>query len=126
MFGTKMARSYLDAKLCFDLWIETGSVYKTRLVLRDKYKIFNPKNGKMPSQMGVWSSAARYMLQSPEDARKQVEQVWRANGEILSDEEWNKMLYERAMYIFRKKKLNQYFDEHPELRKYKHEKPSKV
>ena len=66
------------------------------------------------------------MLQSPEDARRQVEQVWRANGEILSDEEWNKMLYERAMYIFRKKKLNQYFDEHPELRKYKHEKPSKV
>lgn len=122
MFGTKMARSYLDAKLCFDLWIETGSINKTQMMLLNKHGLRNPKTGGIPSQMGVWSSAARYMLQYPDEAKKKVEQVWKANGEILSDEEWRKMLFHRAKYIFRKKRLEAYLQDHPELRKYLHEK----
>lgn len=121
MFGTKMAKSYLDAEKCFNLWIETGSVYKTQLQLKERYGIVNYKTGKLASPMGVWGAASRYMLLNSEYCKSKVAEVWRANGEILKDQEWNKMLFDRAKYVFRKKRLMKYMAEHPELRIFLHD-----
>ena len=115
-----MAKSYLDAEKCFNLWIETGSIDKARKQLKIQYGIVNPKTGALASPMGVWGAAYRYMLSNPEYCRSKVNEVWRANGEILKDHEWDEIRFSRAKYVFRKKRLMKHLEENPELRIFLH------
>jgi hypothetical protein len=117
-FGMKNTKTVLDPKQCFDLWIETGSVYKARLVLKSKYGIVNPETGKLITAMGLWDAAWRYVLENMVEARKSVEQTWRANGQLLSDAEWYKIVTKRAVYLYSPSKLEKFLARHEYLRPY--------
>lgn len=62
---------YLDEKLCFDLWNQTGSVSKavTRIA---ELGVRDPESGKAPSRRGVEIAAKRYALRNIEESRQQV------------------------------------------------------
>lgn len=101
---------FLDGQRCFELWVITGSLYKTQKILQDE-GVFNPKTERIPTVMGIWNAAWRWGLENKDEAKKMVADVYRANGEILSDEEWKEMLDDKAMYLYSKKKYNQFVDE---------------
>lgn len=117
-FGMKNKKTVLDPKLCFELWIETGSVYKARLVLKSKYGVVNPESGKLITAMGLWDAAWRHVLDNMVEARKSVESAWRANGEILSDVEWYNLVAKRAAYLYSPSRLEKFLNRHEYLRPY--------
>lgn len=107
----------LDPKLCFELWMRTGSVYKTAIVLKNEYNKFNPATGKPYSHMGIWESANSYLLDNMVEARKAVEDVWKANGRLLSDADWYKIVIEKARYLS-PKKYKAFMEKHQYLTPY--------
>lgn len=113
----RRTKAFLDPKTCFDLWIETSSVYKVAKVL-DNQGIVNPKSGRAPSHMAVWGSAWRYVLLNLADGRKQVEAVWKANGELLTDQMWYPMVISKAKYLYTPKKFKEFIDKHSYLTPY--------
>lgn len=116
--GMKHKKKFLDHKLCFDTWIECGSVYKTRYILRDRYGIVNPNTGKLLTAMGVWGAAWNYVLENLVEARKSVELAWRANGEILTDVDWYKLVIGKAKYLYPPKKYAEFIEKHKYLTPY--------
>ena len=116
--GLKTNKKILEPKLCFDLWIETGSTYKTCRVLRDRYGVINPATGKMVTAMGVWDAAWRYILENMVEGRKGVSDVWRANGEILEDRDWYPLVIRVAKYLYYQKKVAKWMEKHSYLTPY--------
>jgi hypothetical protein len=102
MIGMDKNKQFLDDKRCFDLWIETNSLYKAQAVLA-REGLINPKTGRPPTVMGIWTAAWRWGIANPQDARKLVGDVYHANGEILSNEEWDVIIQEKRAYLFAKK-----------------------
>lgn len=96
--GLIRRRRMLDPKLCFEIWSRTNSIYKGPQVLRDEYGMVK-ENGMMFSPTGFWHSANLYVIEHPVEARKIFENVWRANGVIIKDEDWYKFLLEKAAYL---------------------------
>lgn len=114
-----MTKKYrrLDPKLCFETWMETGSVYKSARALHDKYGIYNKDTGKPFSHQGVWESANSYLLNNMIEARKYVESVWKANGELLTDQDWYRIVLEKANHLPRKK-YEAFLEQHKYLTPY--------
>ena len=117
MIGKKAPNRHLDPKLCFELWNQAGSVYKVPHILREKYGIFNPKTGKNYSQQGVFLAAGTYVTEHLVEAKEVVAQVWKANGQLLSDPEWYKMVLDKAKYLS-KKQYKIFIESHPYLTPY--------
>lgn len=118
MIGKKYIKGYLDPKLCFDLYVETGSIYKVVKILHNR-NIVNPKTGKAPTPMGVWQTAWRYILANMVEGRKGIESAWRANGELLTDKDWYKIVVEHARYAYRKtRKFDEFMEQHKYLTPY--------
>lgn len=105
-------KQFLDSKLCFDTWVECGSILKTRKRLRDIHGITNPNTGKLVTAQGVWESAWTYAISNLEYSRKRVEMIWRAKGHLLSDEDWYKLVIPKAKYIYSPKKFLDFMDVH--------------
>ncbi len=118
MIGMKKIKVWLDPKESFDAWIESGSVYKARYIMRDKYGKVNPSSGKIASHEGIWDAAWRYVLDNPIEARKQINDVWKANGELLDDTRWNTMVIRRARYLYSDKRYSAYLAKHSYLTPY--------
>lgn len=116
--GMARKRKLVDGKLCFDTWIETGSVYKTAEILARTHGIVNPATGKPLSAMGIWQSAWTYALDHLPEGRKGVESVWRANGELLSDKDWYTLIISKARYIFGAKKFKKFMETNAYLKPY--------
>lgn len=96
--GLVRRKRMLDPKLCFELWARTGSIYKVPMVLKNEYGMVR-ENGNLYSATGIWHSANLYVTTEPLAARKVFEDVWRANGVIIKDEDWYKFLLEKAAYL---------------------------
>jgi len=111
----------LDPKLCFDLWIETGSVYKVPVVLKNKYGLYNEKTGQLFSPQGVWNAAGHYVIEHMAEARKSVEEVWKANGMLLNDKEWYRIVLERSNYLS-KSTFDKFIEKHSYLKPYLNDK----
>jgi len=118
MIGMKMTKKILDPKVCFDLWIETGSVYKIPAILKERYGIYNDRTGNLVTPMGVWDAAWRYTLDNLVDSRQMVAQVWKANGEILLDKDWYPLVVQKAKYLYSPKKYQRFIDSHSYLTPY--------
>lgn len=86
----------------FEAWNKTGSIYKAPEYLKREYNIVNPKSGKMVSPQGVWGAAGRYIISNPNEARKQLDEVYKANGMLLSDRQWYEIVYNCQKYFSRK------------------------
>ena len=94
----------LDPKLCWKLIGHDGiSCYKAPIVLKNEYGQYNVRTGKPFSHQGVWESANSYLLDNMVEARKDTEDVWKANGRLLSDADWYKIVIEKARYLSPKK-----------------------
>ena len=106
----------LDPKTCFEVWAKTGSIYKAPLVLKNEYGLVK-ENGMLFSPTGIWHSATLYIIESPFDARKIFEDVWRANGVIIKDADWYKFLLEKAHYLS-PTKFAEFMEKHSYLRPY--------
>lgn len=115
--GMSRKKRTLDGKLCFDLWIETGSVAKVCNILLER-GIVNPISGKKVTPMGVWGSAWTYILENLVEARRGVESVWKANGELLTDKDWFTLVVGKARYIYGKKKFEKFMKQHSYLTPY--------
>jgi hypothetical protein len=118
MIGKRKYEVILDPKLCFDLWIETGSVYKVPYVLQERHGVFNKRTGKPVSQMGVWTGAWKYTLANLVESRKLVTDVWKANGELLSDSDWYTLVVNKAKYIYTEKKFKNFLETNSYLTPY--------
>ena len=103
-------QAFLDPKRCFELWFSCGSLYKTQKILIDE-GVFNPKTERAPTIMGIWNAAWRWGLENQPEAREMVEDVYMASGELLTDAEWAKMINDKAIYLYSKKKYTQFIDE---------------
>jgi hypothetical protein len=108
----------LDGKECFLLWVELGSLEKVRLHYNAQ-GLINPRTGKPLSEMAIWTTSLRWVLENPEEARPYYEQ----EGGKLSDDEWEKWLISRAVMVYnysknriiRWAKRNNLFDKHYEI-----------
>ena len=118
MIGKKRLVKILDPKLCFDLWIETGSVYKVPALLHSRHGVFNVKLGQEVSHMGVWSAAWKYVLENLVECRPRIAETWRANGELLTDQKWYEMVCEKAKLVKSKNGYEQYIKDHLYLTPY--------
>lgn len=118
MIGKKRTKAILDPKICFDMWIETGSVWKAPHRLKDEYGIFNKATGKLASPMGIWRAAWVYTLNNLPEARVKVAKVWEANGENLTDNDWYLLVIEKAKYIYSRRRFKKFIEEHLYLTPY--------
>lgn len=118
--GMKKVRT-VPQKLCYDVWLDTGSLYKAVKVLRDQHQIFNQRTGKVLSTQTVWEAANTFLLENQEYARKRLSDVYRANGVLLDDEMWNRIVYEKAQHLSTKK-LERFMDANPHLKIFRHTK----
>jgi len=115
--GLRHKKLFLDGEECFDIWAKTGSVYKTAKLLETQ-GIVNPASGKRPSPMGIWTSAWKWVLDHPAEAKSKVDEVWKSNGELLTNEMWYKLMAEKARYILAPKKFEAYVNKHAYLKDY--------
>lgn len=116
--GISRKRKLLDGKLCFDLWVEVGSLQKVAKVLRDRHGMVNPTNGKLFTPMGISESAWVYALENPLEGRKGVTEVWRRDGLLLSDRDWGKLVIDKARGLFGRKRLARFMAQHSYLTPY--------
>lgn len=114
--GMKRVRQ-LDPKLCFELWMRTGSVYKVAEVLMNEYQQYNVKTGRKYSHMGIWQASNAWMLDNLPEARKMVEEVYRANGVLLTDQLWYTLVMEKAVHLHAKR-FKAFMEQHSYLKPY--------
>lgn len=100
--GMKRVRQ-LDPKLCYELWMRTNSIYKVPIVLKNEYNQYNVKTGKPYSHMGCWQASNAWMLENLPEARRMAEDVYKANGVLIDDEFWYKLVIEKAKHLSPKK-----------------------
>jgi hypothetical protein len=67
IFGTRDEKSILDKKLCFDLWIELGSLNKVSMELYNR-GVKNTLTDKPFTGIGVRSAAFIWMLYNLDEA----------------------------------------------------------
>jgi hypothetical protein len=112
-------KKLLDDKETFILWVELKSLDK----VREHYSsrgIINPRTALPFSNMAIWTSAMRYVLANPEDAKPFYDNE---SGIDLSQDEWEKWLIKKAFQVFngsksrtiRWAKQNNLFDAHYEI-----------
>jgi hypothetical protein len=116
--GIRGKKLFLNGEECFRIWKETGSVYKTAKILETQGTV-NPNTGKTPSPMGIWTSAWTWILNHPAEGKQGVEEVWKNSGEILRDEDWYKLVAEKAKYLLSPKKFEEYLNNHAYLKPYR-------
>jgi hypothetical protein len=118
MIGKNIAVKTLNGEQCFRLYVETGSMYKTAKILASQ-GIVNPSTQKPFSHMAVRESAwLDWGFDHLLEARKLVEGAWKANGYLLTDEEWYKMVLQRVHYSMRAtpKKLEEFLNRNSYLK----------
>lgn len=118
MIGKKRFVQQIDKKLSFELWIETGSVYKAAKLLKERHGMFNTRTGKNFSQMAVWDGAWKYILENMLECRPKIADLWRANGELLTEKIWYELVCEKAKYVYSKKKYDEFIKTHLYLTPY--------
>lgn len=114
--GLKKEKKYLDGELCFRTWINCGSVGKTVKILHSQ-GVVNPNTGKPPTHMGVWGSAWMWMFDNMVEAKKLTAEAWLANGELLTDEKWCRMVVSKTR-ILSKGQYERFMSKHSYLRPY--------
>lgn len=112
-------KKLLDDKETFLLWVELKSLDK----VREHYSgrgIINPRTMLPFTNMAVWTSAMRYVLANPEEAKPYYDDE---SGINLTQEEWELWLIKKAFQVFNGSKTrtikwakhNNLFDEHYEI-----------
>lgn len=115
--GLRKHKSYLDGRRCLEVWCETGSVYKARIKLANEGMV-HPDSGKPPSQQGVWNASWLFILSNPLDARKMIEEVWKQNGELMTDKDWYVLFTKNARYLLSDKAFKKLLEQHAYLKPY--------
>jgi len=115
--GITNKKSQLDGELCFKLWIETGSIYKVALRIYQE-GIINQKTGKKFTHQAVWLASWNWAFDNLPVARGLVNSAWKANGELLTDQDWFTLITKRAKYIYSKSKFDAYLEKHSYLKPY--------
>lgn len=115
--GLKQKKVYLDREYCFRTWINCGSIGKTVKILQSE-GIINPKTGKAPTPMGVWGSAWLWVFDNMAEAKKLIADSWRANGELLTEEVWSKLVLGKAKYLLSERGYRAFIERHSYLKPY--------
>lgn len=118
MFGKKESKIFLDRELCFNVWLETGSVWKAPKILKDKHGIYNKKTGELASAMGIWRAAWMYAFDNLAQAREKVSKVWLANGVVMTDKDWYTLVVGKAKYLYSQRRFKKFMEEHLYLAPY--------
>lgn len=78
----------------------------------------NPRTGRIPTRVGVWSSMWRWALDNPDKARKIYDRYVLEFGENLTDEYWYSLLEARAKKLLTPRGYRNYIKKYPEVGKY--------
>lgn len=117
--GLKQKKIYLDREHCFRTWINCGSIGKTVKILQSE-GMTNPKTGKAPTPMGVWGSAWLWVFDNMAEAKIALRDVWRYNGEVYPDVEfekiWSKLVLGKAKYLLSNKQYLLWLENHSYLK----------
>jgi hypothetical protein len=111
--GYKGKRSELDPQLCYETWAKVASARKAGLVLAREHGVVRP-DGKPYTGQGVWQASTRYILAEPAAARKIFEEVWKANGVIVTDAQWYTFVLDKTKYLTPKNR-DEYLKKHSYL-----------
>ena len=103
-FGIKNSTRILDPKLCYELFLRTGSVYKVPAVLKNEYGIYQEKTGQLITAQAVWLAVGNYVINNLNETREGFDKVWMANGQIPTDTDWYKFVLSKVKYLSRKKR----------------------
>lgn len=96
----KRRKRLLDDKETFFLWVELGSLGKV-LKHYESIGIINPKTGNSFSETAIWTSALRYVLANPDEARP----YYNADGEVeLTDDEWEEWMLTKVFSVYNNSK----------------------
>lgn len=93
-------KKLIDDKESFMLWVELGSLKKV-LGHYTERGIINPNTMLPLSEMAVWTSAMRYVLANPAEARPYYNAE---SGIDLSDEEWEEWMIKKAFQVYNNSK----------------------
>lgn len=78
---------YIDPQLAFQAVNEASSYRRAAIILAEEYGMVSEYTGKMPSAMGVWQAAMRYIREDIERARQEIIEY---GGEWAEDKEFYK------------------------------------
>lgn len=106
----------LDGKLCYDLWVRTGSVYKVPIVLANEFNMFS-RDGRPYTHQATWLASNEFILDNLEYAYQKFQEVWKVNGEIAKDHDWYRFVAPKIKRLS-PKKFDEYMSTHPEFREY--------
>lgn len=95
IINSKLTRSVLDEKECFDLWIELGTLEKVRQFLYSR-GVVHPLTGKSITPFGIRTAAFRWMLDNLDESYERMNSKYR----ILSREEFDKWAVYKALTLF--------------------------
>jgi hypothetical protein len=98
MKGMIITKTIIPGDKAWEAWIKTGSLYKAPLYLYTTYGIKNPRTQKPVSHAGVAGACNKHMVADPVGSKKMLEEVYRANGEILTERVWGTLLYKALLY----------------------------
>lgn len=93
--NSRMTKTYLDDKQCFDLWIELGTLEKVRQHLYS-LGIKNPLSGNMATPFGIRTAAFRWMLHNLDEAWE----IMAGKYHILGRDEFDQWAVYKAMSFF--------------------------
>ena len=115
--GLKQKKIYLDREHCFRTWLNCGSLGKTAKILYSEGMV-NPKSGKAPTPPGIENAAHLWMLDNVAEAKRLIAESWLANGELLSDEKWGRLILGYARSSLSNKKYTEFIERHSYLKPY--------
>lgn len=96
--GLKYA-TLLEPEKCWKLWNELGSLRKVKAKLRSE-GVVNPRTGEPPTSSAIEKAAFMWLINNPQEARKDAEYSWRREGKIMTDADFNDLLYNAARMTF--------------------------
>lgn len=93
---TSKQRKLVNDKETFLLWVELGTLEK----VQNHYNtqgIINPRTEKPLSSQAIWTSAMRWVLENPVEAKEYYDA---GEGLPLSQDEWELWLIQRAFMVY--------------------------
>ena len=99
MMGVNRKHQRINPELCFEIWAETGSIAHVGEILKKRHNLYNIRTGEPFSVQGVWRAAGKYVYEHMAEARSVYEKVWRANGVLITDQDWYEFVLAKTRYM---------------------------
>lgn len=95
-FDGKRKAKELNGREIMELWAKMGSLGRVHKYYQSSGKV-NPRTLQPYDQSSLWRAASIYLIEQPKEARE----IYRAEGDVKTDKEWDLFVLDRAIQIYR-------------------------